>query len=90
MGLGLYICKAIADALHGQVGVDSKEGCGSRFWFDVPLRYARIHKTLADSDSSEFFDASDMHVLVVEDHAINQKVIAYLLKDYHCRLTIAQ
>jgi signal transduction histidine kinase len=35
-GLGLAICKAIIDAHHGSIGVKSKEGEGSTFWFKVP------------------------------------------------------
>ncbi|MHC5022334.1 MAG: sensor histidine kinase [Planctomycetota bacterium] len=40
-GLGLSLCKHIVESLHrGQIGVDSKLGMGSKFWFSVPMRYA--------------------------------------------------
>ena len=35
-GLGLAICKAIVDAKHGRIGVNSIEGEGSTFWAWVP------------------------------------------------------
>jgi PAS domain S-box-containing protein len=35
-GLGLAIAKAIVDAHHGSIGVDSQEGEGSSFWFLIP------------------------------------------------------
>lgn len=35
-GLGLAICKLLAEAHEGQVGVQSKSGVGSTFWFSLP------------------------------------------------------
>ena len=35
-GLGLTICKTIIKALGGTIGVDSKVGEGTRFWFTLP------------------------------------------------------
>lgn len=37
LGLGLYICAEIIKAHKGQIGVDSKVGEGSTFWFIIPL-----------------------------------------------------
>lgn len=36
-GLGLAICKAIVEQHEGAIGIDSEEGKGSTFWFEVPL-----------------------------------------------------
>ncbi len=36
-GLGLYLAKGIIEAHNGTVGVNSKPGSGSTFWFTLPL-----------------------------------------------------
>ncbi|MEM7531097.1 MAG: PAS domain S-box protein [Chloroflexota bacterium] len=35
-GLGLYVCKAVIDGHHGQIGLDSVEGEGTTAWFEIP------------------------------------------------------
>jgi len=37
LGLGLSISRAVIDAMGGSIGVTSKPGHGSRFWFTLPL-----------------------------------------------------
>ena len=35
-GLGLYICRELVQRMGGAIGVRSRPGEGSTFWFDLP------------------------------------------------------
>ncbi|MCQ8182609.1 EAL domain-containing protein [Methylomonas sp. SURF-1] len=64
-GLGLAICRQLVQLMGGRIGVDSRPGHGSRFWFSVPFATPRGSATLAAA-RREYF--ADLRILLVTDN----------------------
>ncbi|OSM05949.1 putative Autoinducer 2 sensor kinase/phosphatase luxQ [Magnetofaba australis IT-1] len=92
-GLGLAICKAILEHMEGRIGVESEEGQGSRFYFDLPLMDTKSpHPTEMASQlvGQESHAPTPLTLLVAEDSEDNITLLkAYLKKSPH-RITFAR
>lgn len=84
-GLGLFISKSLATLQGGAIGVFSEAGVGSTFGFYVATRMAdapavsrRVSQrplSLRTRSAEGMMKAANLHVLIVEDNLINQKVL---------------
>lgn len=52
LGLGLYICRNLIERQGGQVGVESKVGQGSTFWFTLPLAAEKAERAITKQSQS--------------------------------------
>ena len=80
-GLGLAICRRLVDRLGGEIGVESRLGEGSRFWFTTPLELSvAATATAPDRGAARRKRASvALDLLVVEDNEVNAMVASGLL-----------
>ena len=92
-GIGLTICKRLAEVMNGSVGFTSAEGQGSSFWVELPLcEPTRAAATSArPRPSAVKRDWSQRHrVLYVEDNPSNVAFMKDLLEDFeHVELLVA-
>ncbi len=80
-GLGLAISKQLARIMGGEIGVDSKEGRGSEFWFT-----ARLNKQPEQvRDEIAPADVRGARILVVDDNATNREILQVLFRAWGAR-----
>ncbi len=80
-GLGLSISKKLAHMMGGEVGLESTLGEGSTFWFTgVYNIVSQSSVVLEKQDIEDTESLRELHILLVEDNLINQKVAAHTIK----------
>ena len=84
-GLGLSICKRLAELMYGRIEFSSEKDKGSIFTLKVPLKHSTMTSETArkatEEKTSKVIFSSKIRVLIVEDNSVNQKLFQIMLKN---------
>ncbi len=80
-GLGLSISKKLVELMEGKIGVESTEGQGSIFWFEIPTE-----EISTDEERVELPNLEGISVLSIEDHPQGAREIVTSLRSMGARV----
>lgn len=97
-GLGLSIAKQLVELMGGKIGVESRLGEGTRFWFRVHLPRGEEREASLDTPTTAAPEAlnseangyhSEARILIAEDNFVNQEVALNVLEELGYRADTA-
>ena len=93
-GLGLAIVRKILDAMGGSISVKSKLGEGSEFIFSFDCEYIEKDGSRAKKEEQPEESADEKlngkHILLCEDHPLNQEIAKSMLEQKKAIVDIAE
>ena len=78
-GLGLAIASRLVSLMGGEMGVESRLGKGSTFWFSVPLP---VHEDMEPARPVPV-DVTGARILVIDDNAVNRDILLEQLRSWN-------
>jgi signal transduction histidine kinase/CheY-like chemotaxis protein len=79
-GLGLSICRQLAEAMGGAVGVENAPGGGAIFWVAIPAPSTRPAAVEAEPPQPDTVPQFDGKVLVADDNPGNRQIARHFLE----------
>lgn len=87
-GIGLSLCRQLAQGMDGRVGVSSRVGSGSTFWVEVPRSSGETASDRVSIEPSHHADFTlplaeiELSLVYIEDNRVTQQLMNDLLMPY--------
>ncbi|MGB5965277.1 MAG: ATP-binding protein [Sulfurimonadaceae bacterium] len=92
-GLGLAICKELVEMMQGRIWIESVQGEGSSFVFEVALEASENSELSYDLNNDPLFLKRELNglkeeysILLVEDQPMNREIVHSLLEETNIQI----
>ncbi|MGI9212634.1 MAG: response regulator [Methylococcaceae bacterium] len=89
-GLGLAISSSLIQLMAGQLKLESIQGQGSTFYFDLNMQHCTDMECDLTPESHQYISLAGKRVLLVEDNTVNLKLAKARMEKLGCAVSTAE